>query len=145
MVSFLGFMKINRFESFTIMRIYSTKFSSFKLVFLSYFFLWDLLICGCFQNEISWFIVDKRCKFFEMILGTTTTHNDFDDFDVSDIVFFTHTYSSKNDEYKWLEILGGNDSLLAILGLCWFYHFYHFAFGCYFYRTLFLYFECLMK
>lgn len=50
-----------------------------------------------------------------MILGTITTHNDFD---VSDVVFFTHTYSSKNDEYKWLEILGGDDSLLAILGLC---------------------------
>ena len=103
----------------------SSTSSSYILVLWVYLFLWDLLI-EVFQNQIDWFIAEKRCGSFGMVLRTTTNQCLFYQWR-----FFLPTNSHKRKMKKIVEFCDGGDSLLPMftfLGfLCiiiiWFFFF----------------------
>ena len=86
----------------------SSTSSSYILVLWVYLFLWDLLI-EVFQNQIDWFIDEKWCGSFGMVLRTTTNQCLFYQWR-----FFLPTNSHKRKMKKIVEFCDGGDSLLPM-------------------------------
>lgn len=76
MVMFLVFLRINLFEG-SYNDNFFTQSSYLEYVFVDLwiiFFLWDIFM-KMFQNPLSLFIVDKKCRYFRIVLETTTTYS----------------------------------------------------------------------